>query len=74
MPDNPRCDLLLTNTRYLSPDLSVVSGKSIAVRDGRILDITAQDTCPYQADTVLDGGSLLWMPGLVDGKYLKHRG
>ena len=67
MPDNPRCDLLLTNARYLSPDLSVVSGKSIAVRDGRILDITAQDACPYQADTVLDGGSLLWMPGLVDG-------
>lgn len=67
MPDNPRCDLLLTNARYLSPDLSVVSGKSIAVRDGRILDIADQDACPYQADTVLDGGSLLWMPGLVDG-------
>ena len=67
MPDNLRCDLLLINARYLAPDMTVVSGKSIAVRDGRILDIVDQDQTAYQAETVLSGSSLLWMPGLVDG-------
>lgn len=67
MPDHLRCDLLLTDARYLSPDMTVVSGKSIAVRDGRVLDIVDQDACPYQAETVLSGSHLLWMPGLVDG-------
>lgn len=67
MQDEFRCDLLLQNTRYLAPDMTAVSGKSIAVRDGRILDIVDQDRCPYQAGTVLSGSHLLWMPGLVDG-------
>lgn len=67
MPDDLRCDLLLTDTRYLSPDMTVVSGKSIAVRDGRVLDIVDKDACSYQAETVLAGSHLLWMPGLVDG-------
>ncbi len=67
MPDNLRCDLLLTNARYLSPDMTVVSGKAIAVKDGRVLDIVDQDTSAYQAETVLSGSHLLWMPGLVDG-------
>lgn len=39
MPDQLRCDLLLTNTRYLAPDMTIVSGKSIALKDGRIWDI-----------------------------------
>lgn len=67
MPDQLRCDLLLTNTRYLAPDMTIVSGKSIALKDGRIWDIVDQDACPYQGDTVLSGPDLLWMPGLVDG-------
>lgn len=67
MPDGLRCDLLLQNTRYLAPDMTVVSGKSIAVRDGRILDITDAAACAYQAETVLSGSHLLWMPGLIDG-------
>lgn len=67
MPDDLRCDLLLTNARYLSPDMTVVSGKAIAVKDGRVLDIVDQDACAYQAETVLSGSHLLWMPGLVDG-------
>ena len=33
MPDNLHCDLLLTNARYLSPDMTVVSGKAIAVKE-----------------------------------------
>ena len=67
MPDQLRCDLLLTNTRYLAPDMTIVSGKSIALKDGRIWDIVDQNACPYQGDTVLSGPDLLWMPGLVDG-------
>lgn len=67
MPDDLRCDLLLTGGRYLAPDMTLVSGKAIAVKDGRVLDIVDQDKCAYQADTVLSGSQLLWMPGLVDG-------
>ena len=67
MPDGLRCDLLLQNTRYLAPDMTVVSGKSIAVKDGRILDIADAAACAYQAETVLSGSHLLWMPGLIDG-------
>lgn len=67
MPNELRCDLLLTGARYLSPDMSVVSGKTIAVKDGLILDIVDREACAYQAETVLSGAHLLWMPGLVDG-------
>ena len=67
MPNDFRCDLLLTDARYLSPDQTIVSGKAIAVKDGLILDIVDQSACRYQADTVLSGARLLWMPGLVDG-------
>lgn len=67
MPDHLRCELLLTNARYLSPDMTVVSGKAIAVKGGRVLDIVDQDACAYQAETVLSGSRLLWMPGLIDG-------
>ena len=67
MPDQLRCDLLLTGARYLSPDMTVVSGKAIAIQNGVILDVVDQDQCSYQADTVLSGSHLLWMPGLVDG-------
>lgn len=67
MPDDLHCDLLLTNARYLSPDMTLVSGKAIAVKGGRVLDIVDQDACFYQAETVLSGSHLLWMPGLIDG-------
>ncbi len=67
MPNDFRCDLLLTDARYLSPDQTIVSGKAIAVKDGLILDIVDQSACRYQADTVLSGARLLWMSGLVDG-------
>lgn len=61
------CDILLTDVRYLAPDMTVVSGRSIAVSRGRILDIVDAGDRTYQADTILPGGHLLWMPGLVDG-------
>ena len=37
----PSCDILLTDTRYLAPDMTVVSGKTIAIGHGRILDIAS---------------------------------
>ena len=61
MSDRLHCDLLLTNAKYLSPDMTVISGKAIAVEDGRILDILDQDKCACQAGAVLDGGDLLWI-------------
>ena len=61
------CDILLTGARYLAPDMTVVSGKTIAISNGRILEITDSAARNYQADTVLSGKHLLWMPGLVDG-------
>lgn len=67
MADSLHCDLLLTNARYLAPDMTLVSGKAIALREGRVLDIVDQAQCAYRGDAVLDGRDLLWMPGLVDG-------
>lgn len=61
------CDILLTGARYLVPDMTVVSDKTIAISNGRILEITDSGAQDYQADTVLSGKHLLWMPGLVDG-------
>lgn len=61
------CDILLTDTRYLAPDMTVVSGKTIAIGNGRILDILDAGERTYQAKTVLRGEHLLWMPGLIDG-------
>ncbi len=67
MPDKRHCYLLITNARYLAPDMTAVSGKAIAVQDGRVLDIVDQDGCAYWGETTLDGAGLFWMPGLVDG-------
>jgi 5-methylthioadenosine/S-adenosylhomocysteine deaminase len=61
------CDILLSDTSYLAPDMTIMRGKSIAVQDGRVLDIVDSDTCTYQGDTTLPGSRLLWMPGLTDG-------
>lgn len=62
-----RCDILLTDTNYLKPDMSVVSGKTIAISSGRIVDILDDGPGGYCAPTVIPGRDLLWMPGLVDG-------
>lgn len=61
------CDILLKDTSYLSEDMEVISGKTIAIRDGRILDIVDLDNNIYQTEQVISGKHLLWMPGLVDG-------
>lgn len=74
MPNDFRCDLLLTGARYLSSDMAVVSGKAIAVKDGKILDIVDQDKCAYQAETVLSGSRLLWIIAFYhDNKILVKR-
>lgn len=60
------CDILLKNARYLDAEMNIIQGKDIIIRDKMILEIAdAGDS--YTAGTTLDGGSLLWMPGLTDG-------
>lgn len=62
------CDLLLHNTSYLDCEQTVHSDKSIAIADGKILDITDASTAKeqYLAKETVDGTHLLWMPGLTD--------
>ena len=58
------CDTLLTNLRL--PD-GEPGGRSIAIRDGRILEIIRPGSPQPAARTVLDLQGDLVLPGLVDG-------
>lgn len=60
------CDILIENAFFLNKDMSPEHRGHIAVEDGRILDI---GDCPdaFSPAQRLDGRSLLWIPGLVDG-------
>lgn len=67
MPEKKmKCDILLSDTSCLLPDMRIKERCSIAIRDGRILALCDATACCYEADTVLSGGDLLWMPGLID--------
>lgn len=61
------CDILLKNTQYLAPDMTIVSGKSIVINQGRIQEIVDATDEHYQAKITITGKDLLWMPGLIDG-------
>ena len=63
------CDILLHNTACLDESMNVIKGKSIAVLDGRILEIAdAKDAVSrFSPAETVDGSHLLWMPGLTDG-------
>lgn len=63
------CDILLHNTACLDESMKVIKGKSIAVLDGRILEIAdAKDAVSrFSPAETVDGSHLLWMPGLTDG-------
>ena len=61
-----QCDLLIKNGKILTADGTIETGKSIAIKDSIILDVTEHpDT--YTAKTEIDDPELLWMPGLTDG-------
>ncbi len=61
------CDLLLKDCSYLTPEMTILTHKTIAISEGTILDIVDASDQSYQGRTVLEGEHLLWMPGLIDG-------
>lgn len=62
------CEILLHNTTILDRDMYPRSGKSIAIADGKILEVMeAGDALSrYDAAETADGSHKLWMPGLTD--------
>ena len=61
-------DILIQNTRILTPDMTIRSGVDVAIKDGMIPSICCSGSlsCP-EAEQTVDGSRLLWMPGLTDG-------
>ena len=60
------CDLLLKHSRYLTEEMKIRENVSIAIKDGKIMEIVQGDS-GYAGGEVVDGSHLLWMPGLTDG-------
>jgi 5-methylthioadenosine/S-adenosylhomocysteine deaminase len=62
------CDLLITDTTMLWPDMSLRDGTAIAVERGEIVavDRSAELERSYHARTRLDGRGKVAVPGLVD--------
>ncbi len=66
------CDVLIKNARILTPDMNILNGQTIAIKNSRILAINdgttgSEGNTVYEADTIIDDPHLLWMPGLTDG-------
>ena len=57
-------DILITHADYLAPDMTIKKDRTIAIRDGIIAGFEGS---PEEAETVLPGERLLFMPGLTDG-------
>ncbi|MGE4585114.1 MAG: amidohydrolase family protein [Sphaerochaeta sp.] len=58
-------DILIKDTSYIKSDMQVVKHATIAIKEGRLSFLV--DGTNLLATQELDGSSLLWMPGLVDG-------
>jgi len=67
MPTKP-CNLLITDTTVLLPELKLQDGAAIAVQGSKIAAIgdSAALQCEYHAAAILDGAGKLAMPGMVD--------
>ena len=64
----PIYDILIQNTRILTPDMAIRSGVDVAIKDGMISSICSSGSLSCQeAEQTVDGSRLLWMPGLTDG-------
>jgi len=63
------CDLLITDTIALLPDMTLRPKVAIAVDNGAIVAIDATSTLErtYRARTRLDGAGKVGLPGLIDG-------
>lgn len=57
-------DILITHADYLAPDMTVRKDQTIAIKDGVVAGFEGD---PKEAETVLPGKDLLFMPGLTDG-------
>lgn len=58
-------DIVIKNTSILNEHMEVVEDINIAIKDKHIVEIidSLED---FQAESIIDGNHLLWMPGLVD--------
>jgi len=63
------CNLLLHDCSVLTPEMTVTEHQSIAINDGKIIEIGPADELKnkYTAEKTLSGRGKLAMPGLVDG-------
>ena len=63
------CNLLLHDCSVLTPEMTVVEHQSIAVTDGKIIEIGPAEELKnkYTAEKTLSGRGKLAMPGFVDG-------
>lgn len=63
-----QADLMIRNSDFLNEDFELERGKSILIKDGKILDIDkARELEPrYQWKEEIDGSSCIYIPGLVD--------
>lgn len=64
-------DIIIKNTKYLTPSMDVQDVSGIYIADGRIKKIILKSEAEISvdtdvADTVIDGSHLLWMPGMTD--------
>ena len=57
-------DILITHADYLAPDMTIQKDQTIAISGGVIAGFEGR---PEEAETVLLGENLLFMPGLTDG-------
>lgn len=64
--ERKHADVLLRNARYLDESGRIQSGKTIVIQQGHIAAILDTDD-GWTGERVLEGSSLLWLPGLVDG-------
>lgn len=64
-----KCDILINDCRVLSPEYSIEKNCSIAIGDGKILEIgpTAELQNRYIGKETISGRGKLAMPGFVDG-------
>ena len=58
-------DILIEDTSYMNAEMQVAKHATIAIRQGRLS--FPLDATNLAATQIVDGSSLLWMPGLVDG-------
>lgn len=63
-----QADLLIRSSDFLNENFALEKGKSILIKDGKILDIDKAEELEkiYQWTDELDGRGCIYMPGLVD--------